>query len=101
MIMGKLVELAIYFEVFGLGEDDEGNPDWAGGKLSLGKVDESELNYDQLVEELDKREILDLIKMKTAKVEDLRFITKEKFEEEYGEDSDNSEDLYDDGFDEE
>lgn len=87
--MEQMVELAVYFEVWGLGETEAGQEDWAGVKLSLGKVPESELpNYDELVGELDKGYLLEVIGMKIRKFDDLRFITKEEYEERYGDDED-------------
>ena len=52
-------EVAIYFEIWGLATDKDGNPDYAGMKLTLGSIEEK-IDYKELTKGINIKGILEM-----------------------------------------
>lgn len=78
-------ELAVYFELFGLAEDENGEKDWAGIKVSLGQVPADKIpTYESLIAGVNKKKLLEWIGLDNYDADkDIRFITKEEYEANY------------------
>ena len=83
-------ELKIYLEIMGLAEDENGNPDAAVLSIGGGMVPEEE--YEERMEEIQQKVTIKGV-LRIAGLEgnvekkDCRFISKEEYEEKYGEDA--------------
>lgn len=79
-------KIRICFEIFGLGEDENGNRAYAGACLTLGET-EKEIDYAELVKNINKGELLELCLLGGSfSPDDVRIITPEEYDSEYGSD---------------
>lgn len=78
-------EVAIYFEIWGLATDEDGNPDYAGMKIKLGEI-EKEIDYKELTKNINIKGILEMALLeRIVEEKDTRIITPEEYKEKYGE----------------
>lgn len=85
-------ELNLYFKVFGLGEDENGNPDWAGMKLDLGEAIDG-ITYTDIRAKVEsipdwRKQLLEFTHLDSAGInpEKVEIITPEEYERDYGDD---------------
>jgi len=92
-------EIAIYMKVFGLAEDERGNKDYAGMKLSMGEFKEgSEIPYEELIKKVHIDELPKILRLDgIIKPEDIEIITPEEYDRDYGGEDDNPDLLGGDG----
>lgn len=80
----------LYFKVFGLAEDKNGNPDYAGLKMTIGST-ERDVKYSELIAKTTdavKENIAKILPFKGVKASDIQIITPEEYARDYG-DEDN------------
>ena len=86
-------EIAIYMKVSGLAEDEQGNKDYAGMKLSMGEFKPGhEIPYDELISKVHKEELPKILHLDgIINPEDIEIITQEEYVRDYGGEDDNPE----------
>lgn len=78
-------KVEIYFEIFGLATDEDGNPDYAGMKLTLGEIEEK-IDYEKLTKNINLKGILEMAMLdKLYDENDIRVISPEEYRKKYGE----------------
>lgn len=78
-------EVAIYLEIWGLATDEDGNPGYAGMKITLGKT-EKEIGYKELTKAINIKEVLEVALLeRIVEEKDTRIITPEEYREKYEE----------------
>lgn len=84
-------KITIYFKVFGLAEDENGNPDWCGIKTELGTfAPGKEIPYSELVKKVNLSDLLAFVCLDKIGLgeTDAEIITPEEYERDYGDDED-------------
>lgn len=87
-----MAEMAIYAKVFGLGINENGEPDYAGIKIRLGNVPEDKVvPYEELCESLNMNAFANMLGGK-IEAKDITIISPEEYYKDYGDDDDEGED---------
>ena len=79
-------DVSLYFKVLGAAQDKDGNPAYAGMKITIGSTDKN-IPYSEIVKKTTdnvKRLILNPIPFDGIKPKDMIVITPEEYEREYG-----------------
>ena len=85
-----MANIAFYIEAKGVAEDEHGNPDYGSLKIDFGKLKPGveAKPYTELIKDKDPAELLEkLLPAVFDKLSDVRFITPEEYEREYGEEN--------------
>ena len=88
-------EIAIYMKVFGLAEDEQGNKDYAGMKLSMGEFKSGhEIPYDELIKKVHPEELPKILGIDgIIEADSIEIITQEEYDRDYGDEDDSPEPL--------
>lgn len=79
-------DVFLYLKIFGLAQDTDGNPDFAGLKMTIGSTDK-DIPYSEIMNRTTnevKRAILKLIPFQNIQPKDMIIITPEEYERDYG-----------------
>lgn len=78
------MNLRICFEIYGLAEDEHGDPASAGLAITLGETNK-DVDYQEFVQKISIDSVLKLVSLDNiVKPEDVRIITPEEYDEKYG-----------------
>lgn len=87
-------DVCLYFKVFGLGQDENGKPCYAGMKINLGRAKKN-VPYSEIQKKVVaipnwKEQILHFVHLDTVdiKPENIDIITPEEYDRDYGDDQD-------------